>query len=306
MRRTLLRLIIIGALLLIAFDTIVSNASVDHAYGKNHDRDLEYVLFGKTGKMSGDRRDAIEALEAAAYLAIDQFGADNENHYKTENCLTLLKQYGVNNLPSAEKINISATETSHHREYTHKGWDSKYRNIKDYTQTVNEEWSQVWKIRKSILENTVNEMFDFNPYAKYWLIGPLFSDFGQKCDSFCALVYYIHILGDHVSTKTIPQYEYLLPVGGKLNGNDIIHEVLYHCEVLFPEQLNSNSYYSFEIKMNAVANQYYLLGTIRTQGQLLINQEYAGAVLDIMQKYIPNFLETAPFFENTFGLKEAS
>ncbi len=288
------------------FLSIICSVSIPvHAKNaRGHDKDLELVLFGSTANK--DQKAAAKVLEAAAYLTIDQFGGDGQGKLDLLNEALSDVDY-----PSIEKIDISSSETSHHREYTHQGWDSKYRKIqRNNNQGIDEEWPQRWELRKEILIDTVEGVFEFNWWNDIPFIGGFLPEYDERCDSLCALVYYTHLLGDHLETEKIAQYNYLMPVGGKLNGKDIIHELLYHCEALFPDSSvrKGREYARFEDKLNSVNSKYYKLGTINEKDsnvneKLVKNQEYAEEIMEILQEYIPFFIEEENFYSKieSFG-----
>lgn len=286
--------LVFGAIILL----IISNLSV-YAKGRDgHNKELEKVLFGEIS-LTDEQEEAVKALEAAAYLTIDQFGGDGEPK------LEILEAYKVNNLPTIEEIDISSSETSHHREYTHQGWESNYRHIKDHEGSEDEEWQSKWNERKHILENTANEIFDFKWWGDIPLIGSMLPDYGQQCDSFCALVYYVHILGDHEVTKSVKQYYYLMPVGGKFNQCDIIHELLYHCNVLFASQSNTYEFAMFKTKLSTLNSKYTKLGKVTVE-TIELNEKYASELVGILNEHIPNLLKNEKFFSNVFGMADVA
>lgn len=149
--------------------------------------------------------------------------------------------------------------------------------------------------KKKILEDTVEEIFEFNWWSNIPLIGNMLPDYGEQCDSLCALIYYIHLLGDHEVTEKMEQFDYLMPVGGKINHKDIINELLYHCNVLFTSNSDTYEFSMFTIKMEEVNNKYYKLIKIDS-GNIETNKKYAKEILEIMQEYIPGMLEQEDFY----------
>lgn len=138
---------------------------------QEHSAILESVLLGKKHNLnsySKSTKKAIEALEEASSLMIDQF-----NHSKSEELISLRKK--VNGLPAAiEEIDYSSNAIIH-RKYTHRGWeDSSYENF--------EKKECHWQVRKSILQKTVFQ---------------LWTDDVREGEAFSKLVYYVHILGDY-------------------------------------------------------------------------------------------------------------
>ena len=282
-RKFCLLLLTIAVLLSISIQALAHSRS-------NHDKEMEKVFFG--GKATSEQKDMAKALEAAAYLTIDQFGGNGQKN------LDLLESY-VDDLPELEEIDISKSETSHHREYTHQGWTSKYHDIQSRgDNNLDEEWKKKWKLRKKILEDTVESIFKFNWWSGIPLIGRALPDYGAKGDSLCALIYYTHLLGDHEETEKMDQYNYLLPVGGKVNNKDIIHEIMYHCNVIFEAQSDSREFSLFTMKLEEINSKYYKLIKIDSTN-IGENQKYASEVLQVLQDYIPEFLEYEDFYQNS-------
>ena len=136
-----------------------------------HDKLMLDVLFKHFKEIDNDKsvQDEIKAIECACYLTIDQF---NESGQKA---LDTLNDYGVKGIPkNISGIKISASPNTH-RSYTHRGWDYPYSGVQ----------GEQWPNRQAVMVNTVGTIFDFNGDTK-------------KQESFCKLLYYIHILGDHM------------------------------------------------------------------------------------------------------------
>ena len=154
-----------------------------------------------------DAEKAIEALECAAYLAIDQFNGGGKEELKQ------LKEYGVKGLPdSITEINF--TSNQYHRKYTHRGWDAEDKGI--YQGDVLKRWI----IRKQILTNTADKIFGSKLNS-------------EKKNSFCAIVYYIHLLGDRESGDTYYTNAVIMELGGRKDNYDIISELIKHIKMLF-------------------------------------------------------------------------
>ena len=241
--------------------------------GIDHNKDLERVLFG--GRAGTSQKEAAKVLEAAAYLTIDQFKGDGQSK------LDLLNDELNKQFPKLSEFDIPSTENSHHREFTHQGWDSKHRKIKrNKNLGVDKDWPEKWEMRKKILQDTVEGVFDFNWWNEIPLIGNLLPEYGKQCDSLCALIYYTHLLGDHQETTNLQQYNYLMPLGGTIRGNDIINELIYHCEVLFQNENSINIGFSmFEGELKRINSKCFFLGKVDTEDKIENNKEYATRVL---------------------------
>ncbi len=260
--------------------------------GKGHNADLEAVLFGDR-VINSDMQTTIKMLEAASYLTIDQFQSNGQDR------LNLLSGNGVKGLPEIADINIGPGAINH-RKYAHNGWNSEWHQLKYNSQySKDEKWQKKWKKRKSILLNTVNEIFEFSWFSSIPLIGGVLKDYGEDCDSFCALVYYTHILGDHEVTNDISQYEVLLPIGGGPLDNSIIQELSYHCETLFSDQERSEAYKALMKGLDELNDEWLNMGDV-TESNIKKNQEIATKLLKLMEENVPELLENTDFFADVF------
>ena len=241
-----------------------------HAFahsGSEHNQELERVLFGDNGvqyanahkNANGKEGDAegkaIYALEDAAYLCIDQYGRRDE---KGENCIAYLRRYvGVGIPQRLHQINPAATGPLH-RSYTHQGWDHGYSQNSENGQTLDaREHPEKWAARKTILLNTADRVFSFTPLSMGWLVGH-----SEKCDSFCALIYYTHVLGDYLEDKTYTQFfegsnglkiPFAVPNPSDENP-DIFWEIDKHLAVLFGEN-GGTLYRSLDQQLDTLANR---------------------------------------------------
>ena len=116
----------------------------------------------------------------------------------------------MQNLP-ASVSEIALPGGPQHRQYTHRGWNDQINYLFD------EDQKERWLKRKEVLRNTVYKVFDYNqqPFWLSWL--PFFHDekSEMKYDSFCALVYYVHILGDYLEDSNYQQFN------GNTNGRKV-------------------------------------------------------------------------------------
>lgn len=176
----------IGLSTVLLSDLMFSNIALAHGKGE-HNKELERVLLGETDYKRKHRNDSpgkgIRAIEYASYLCIDQF----QGHGSTE--LDWLKSNGFNVLDNLDEINYTASGKNH-REYTHCGWDMTYKDDEAH-----------WERRKQILLDTVEKVFNFKVLPS-WLVG-----YDERCESFAALVYYVHVLGDFLEDDTMGKFE---------------------------------------------------------------------------------------------------
>lgn len=242
-------------------------------------------------------REAIEAIECAAYLCPDQFNGNGKDELNT------LIVYGVPGIPkSIDEINF--TSNWQHRRYTHLGW-------------VPVEHPDVgnWDMRKEILLATVNKVFDFGPFTDPIIFGWKV-DYTDQCNSFCALVYYVHILGDNEALSTFDQYKkegsYVIPLGRTHPSNsnpDIIWELTeLYLPKLFSESVKaSNDYKTLIQKLTGLGSEVRSLagrtGGINSEERFQEYKGYCDQLLEILSTYIPKLLMQEPFFKKVFAFQ---
>lgn len=258
-----------------------------------HNDFMSKVLFGENHRV---KNDAIKLLEYASYLAIDQ-----NNNYGYEK-LKFLNDKGVKRIPNSIRT-INYSSNSEHRIHTHRGWEyTGYSGYKDNNDVAH------WKIRKEILLETVSLVFNFKRFAE----PRLGIDFGfdKRCNSFAALIYYIHVLSDHI-------YDYKQRKG-QINQNnelnkepimllvrshpgetnpDIIYELEKHLKILFDKPSNRNLYGELtrrlkEVRLDAekTIDPKFERGT----------HEHAEKVMKILIDYVPGLLKKEDFFKAVF------
>ncbi len=262
--------------------------------GEEHDQFLEHVLFGETwekGLQGQDVQQAIEALESASYLTLDHT-KDNDKKTKGQRSLDDLKDFDVPGLPR-ELAEISFSAGGEHREYTHLGWDETYSDSEDGLE-------KNWKLRKKILLNTTETVFDFGVMSNRF-------HHNEKCDSFSAIVYYVHLLGDCVADKEYKgdnnnEKMNAVPVkDGETTG--IIAEMRKHFKVLFSDQKDKRTYDnlmscldSTEKELERIVNQTGRLNYPETF------QDYRKVTKDFLEKDLPD--KVPPLFENEQFFKD--
>lgn len=244
---------------------------------KEHDSYMTDVLFKNFLNINNSKySDEIDALCCASYLVIDQFNGSGQND------LDKLNKYKVKNIPtSVSSISFNASGKTH-RSYTHRGWDST-NNM--YTNWINSD-------RRRILINTVDTIFDFKGDNK-------------KRDSFCALIYYIHLIGDHMDDTSYKSDNGLkIEMGGRIDKETIIDELLKNLEILFSEQKNSHKYTSFSSALQRYNSKYSELirseGGVNSEEKFRKKQELNEKVLKLLTMYIPEMLKDEEFFNEVF------
>lgn len=244
----------------------------------DHDEYMLEVFFKNFKEVKNDPsiQDQIKALECASYLTIDQF---NNNGQKD---LDFLLTYGVKGIPSrVSDISFNASGTTH-RSYTHRGWDFQYPTVT----------KELWLARKQILLSTADKIFDFQ-------------EDDVKKDSFCALIYYIHILGDHMDdTSYLIKNGLKMDVGGRIDKEDIIHELLHHIEIIFSDQKHTNKYRSLTGALERYNDRLAKIvrsdGGINTAEKFQQKQEYTDNLMKLLTMYLPEMLKEEQFFYDVF------
>ena len=284
---------IVAAFLLLVF-VMGSVPAFAHDKQDEHDKDLKYVLFGSREEiLSGDANLIFNAIADAAALTIDQFSPNDTNRWKENTYNKLQKNLEQLHLPSLKDsydsldLNIKiATDGKNitantHRKYTHLGW-----NYKNYP---NEEF---WVKRKQVLLHTVNWMlFNGSP--------------SEQSNAFCAMVYYIHILGDHIEGDASKNLEYLEPIQYvDASTPGIITELKEQLQIVFTSQKRSWSYAGLMEALTTLeiesAEEYKTWGKLDTKEKCDINKEYAKEILRVLSAYLPTLLKKEPFFYNHF------
>lgn len=237
-----------------------------------HDDYMTQVLFGDKSLIYRNSKE-VEALKCASYLAIDQFNGEGKES------LAFLKQMGVKKLPK----NISVIDFSYnfqHRSFTHRGWNFNYPDDRAN-----------WSTRKEILINTINKIFSLSK---------------KEADSFGALIYYIHVLGDHIADQEIKSAEDKIEFVGRLTKYDIVHELPYHFSILFKKQKKSPAYQTLLQKMRGIQWQVKFLYE-KTDGMTNYSVDdfeiyKAGRqeLMNVLIRYVPELLRDVDFFREKF------
>lgn len=132
------------------------------------------------------RPEAAKAIEDASYLAIAQF--QNSAVMPGQGELNELVEFGIYSPFTVPKIeDLSYKNPAHHRVYTHEGWNFKYPLGIDERNGKKNKTN--WKLRKSILIDTVRHEFGYVP-----VVSNVNGD-AEWMESFAKLVYYIHLFG---------------------------------------------------------------------------------------------------------------
>lgn len=275
-------------ILILLSSAILFNCTTAYAYeSKGHTECLKKVLFYKFKDIDNEKEAKyfFTALDLASYLTIDQFNGYGENK------LNELKTYDIKNLPSSiNEINFNAgaaLNSSPHRRPTHRGWDES-RIVLNTTDL------ERWKIRKSILLNTADSIFDFKGNEK------------QK-DSFCALIYYTHVLGDRIDDEKYYTAADIIELGGKPYYDvTITKELKRYIEILFADQKNTHKYNHviykldyYDSKLSKILKSKNHLGSMSSE-DFSKYQECAKGIMEVLVYNIPEMLKEERFFNEVF------
>ena len=239
-----------------------------------HHTQMLQVIFGRPYTISSAEQAKVEILEKALYLAIDQYSGSGLNY------LNDLIMFGVEYVPAPHQIDFSSNQ--YHQRYTHRGWDFLYTDDRAN-----------WNMRKQLLLSSLDKLFDFQ-----------FNEM-EKRESFGALLYYVHILGDHSydGKTTLPDRMRINGSvrGRNMNRGDIVWELEYHLERLFREQQNSQNYRNIQSFLWDHRSR-PLLPYSQTISDEAYNelQGFANRILQELMTNIPPLLRNEAFFRRTF------
>ena len=263
---------------------------------EGHDADIEYVLFANQNYKDTHPEYAskIQAIEDAVYLCVDQFNGNGEKELEN------LKNEKIPDLPdSISEINFTGNFA--HRRFTHRGWNVAYDK------------KAHWPERQEILINTVNKEL-FSESKKLlswfpWLSEKIYGEDNSKkqCESLCVLLYYVHIIGDHIEADKKEDLAYVDPLTS-LNDRDnpgIIPDLISCCEVLFQSQSSTYTYKTFMQELKKLENKSDKLtssvGGVNTDEEFDLYHQYAEDLLDLLSKYVSTMLKKEDFFKSTFA-----
>lgn len=252
----------------------------------DHDKYLEKVLFIH-GEVPASAQQKLDMLESASYLAVDQYNG------KGKEDLDYLRTSGVSGLPkSISEIDFSAN--AYHRRYTHQGWNYTYSGEKDKAN---------WPVRKEILLSTANKVCEFG------IVNEIGGRYCDQCDSFCALIYYVHILGDQIHDENLKGSSEQLPfarANASESNPDLFFELKPHLEKLFEEvrETRKYTYNGMLVKYNVLEKKARTLagtvGGINTEEDRVLLNDYENELMDLLTSYVPRLLKYTSFFGNTF------
>ncbi len=129
------------------------------------------IIFGDEAASKSSKENT-KMLMNALYLCSEQSGGLGQEK------IDYLKKKRVSGIPSLDELDINESLLL---DYSHNKWETDGKI------------TQKQEIRKKVLQNTVNKVFDFG------LINNWFGSKSGKCNSFAATLYYSHILADYIA-----------------------------------------------------------------------------------------------------------
>lgn len=284
-------------ILLLLLCAAMPAAGYAHNSAGEHWKDIRYVLFGDenySGK-DADAKKKRQAIEYASQICIDQFGG-----FQAKRLELLKMRVGGLSAYKIEDLNLDATPNNH-REYTHLGWTYEYAS-----DSRNKHWKdKTWPARQEMFRKTVEGIFNFNGMPGF--LDPLF-ECDPRCDRFCALVYYVHLLGDHIEFTSFTYHhttdgkmgkDRLIPLGSP-RGLCLISEIIDLLAILFPDQDTSELKRELEeAKLNICA----ILNSpekLKTDHGFAEYTSVAKEVREILHRHLPRLLANEDFFRKVF------
>ena len=265
---------------------------------QKHDSHLEIALFGPKGLATSDEKalDSFEALKHASYLCIDQYNGEGQELH-LDALLELQGEYWIDFLPTRGHYpqtiaDIDYPSNYSHRAYTHLGWDKKYQNYN--RETVPDWLSSRWPKRQNILRSTVEAIFNFNKWS--------LSIRSETGENLCELIYYIHILGDHIYFEDYSTYiktaKFICPLGGYENETTIIDELTEELDELFSTDASEliRKLETIDMDLRVICDA----DGIVSEADFQQYQTSAKEVLEVLSSDLPGLLKMQPYFSEVF------
>ena len=257
--------------------------------GEEHEKDLEKALLGTTintdiNQKSSDQSDMnimFGYLEDAIYLCIDQAGNDGQQWLDELN-----NNLQVSGLPKTVS-EFSVPKSSDHQAYTHMGWDFKLYEEKSH-----------WGIRQNILLATVSKVFNF-PVDESKQGNERYD---PQCVAMAKLIYYIHILGDHVADSFVTRLN-VIQLSKLGDDYGLLQELRKCLKDLLIESRNSMKYAQLRVSLDAIRVKARILGEDDNETKQEKVKVYAQQALDTLFRYLPKLLKEEPFFSKVFSYK---
>lgn len=252
---------------------------------RDHNRWTNAILFGNesyTSFTTADNRKAIELLDDALLLCIDQF----KGEYKDK--LQKLNAAGIPGIPrDLSEIDLKNVNSKTHRVYTHRGWNF------DYTPSEYEKGHA--DKRRDLLYAVVNYVFDFQHSG-------LSEDVAKnKCEAMCCLLYITHIIGDryHSAQYYGAAITQIFAEGEGTVIGDLIK--------ILPTLLSESDCSVLIMKLKSLSAE-IIRSERKLTGESLreVDSNYALELKVLLKYYLPDLLQKQSWFSNTFEEKWAS
>lgn len=278
-----------------------------HPYQVDHDKELKYVLFGNEYKLlPTDQNQAFQHIADAVAFCIDQFSV-------TETAKSKSKLYndlkGAVSLPyTFEEVELQKDEFGRnvtgktHRKYNHRGWEFSEYPLKG-----------LWMKRQEIVRLTVNKVFFSNNggfLSFSWLPWNQGSSsmYKKQVEAFCALLYYVHLLGDYLeATSYSSEVQTLAPISASRDKKSpsIVGDLKdKYLPDLFPTQTGERLYKKMIGELEEIGNRadecLYAEGNIQTQEQFDAYHSCAEDLLEVLNDFIPELIRNEAFFTHVF------
>ena len=277
-----------------------------------HDKDIKEVLFGKAGIPGNE--EALALLQWASYFAMDCIGKENKDE---QEALDKLRDYGVAGVPrkvTAFHYKGNRNENQHHERSTHRGWNSELYG------TESEDIASWNKLRKPLFVNTFIRIFTQGK-KNFWESVDLLHLFKREadpttqkqCESLAAVVYYIHILGDHYENRrsTLPDRIPLVREHVNDRNPDLLNELKIHLAVLFRSQTKTSQYMHLinsidQIRKDWPNNVGVYDYNIINDDQYTNYQTEAKKLMNLLKEEVYPLLKNEKFFADVFYPSSAS
>jgi hypothetical protein len=270
----------------------------DNNGGAGHADDISKLLTGKEYRNnSGNHKlfPILTGLTHIMYLTVDStHRSDGEPMNNVNTAITYLQQYQkelkTGNIPNVKEFLTPGG--AYHEVYTHLGWEHPYSL----------DTMRRWLIRKEILRDFLGKHFNFFLNGSTDIIKP------SKRDSFAALLYYVHILGDH-EDNTVTTARTRIPIKNLDEQNDKDNEIIIRWErnnnngngipkTTIIEELNKH----LKILFNGQENDTHYKNLFSLNGYLPEGQkEKAWWILNILFNNVPYLLKNEQFAKNFYN-----
>jgi len=139
-----------------------------------------------------------------------------------------------------------------------------------------------------------------------WLSDQVYGDGNERqCEAFAVLVYYVHVLGDHIEAEKHTALAYVAPLSNSHDRDNpgLIPDLMRYLPALFGSQTDSEQYKSMMQDLQQLADTadrlYTGTGGVR-EAQFPEYHQCALDLLETLATYIPDLLKKEQFFHSTF------